>query len=120
MRPPVRLRQRRLPGASVPGLEECQTVLAFTPWNEFNNWRQIRSMVVRYPFTAQAGHAEFLAAIDGHLDSLRTAVDGDQARALLAERTHGTVSRHHNHLGTTRQRGRAGRRWSGHARQYRH
>lgn len=82
---PSWVRQRRLPGATVSGLEECRTALAFTPWNEFNNWRQIRSMVVRYPFTAQAGHAEFLAAIDGRLDSLRTAVDGDQARALLAE-----------------------------------
>jgi tetratricopeptide (TPR) repeat protein len=82
---PEWVRRRRLPAADVPDVAACRTALAFTPWNAFNNWRQIRSMVVRYPFTAQVGHAEFLAGIDERLDGLRLAADDAQVRATLAE-----------------------------------
>jgi tetratricopeptide (TPR) repeat protein len=81
---PDRIRAARRDDVPVPDVEACARALALTTWDQYNNWAQIRSMVVRYPFTAQIGHDESLAGLDARLQELRAGATPEQARALLS------------------------------------
>lgn len=68
---PAWVRDQAATGQPVPTIDDCARALMFTGANEYTNLAQMRTTMTPYPFTAQLGHKQRLAAINAKLADLK-------------------------------------------------